>query len=41
MNASPDPALVSRLASSGVYDSTLTQQESTLVMLLRAPGLGG
>jgi hypothetical protein len=41
MDASPDAPLVDRLTVNTFYDSTLSQQESTLVMLLQAPSLGG
>lgn len=41
MNLSPDAPLVDRLTANAFYDSTLSQQESTLVMLLQSPGLGG
>jgi hypothetical protein len=41
MNRSPEAPLVNRLTLNAIYDSTLTQQESTLVMLLQAPSLGG
>jgi hypothetical protein len=41
MNASADAPLVNRLTLNAIYDSTLSQQESTLVMLLQSPSLGG
>jgi hypothetical protein len=41
MDDSPGAELVNRLTLNATYDSTLTQQESTLVMLLQSPSLGG
>jgi hypothetical protein len=41
MNSSPDAPLVDRLTINAFYDYTLSQQESTLVMLLQAPSLDG
>jgi hypothetical protein len=42
MNASPDAKLVERLTANSIYDSVLIQeQQSSLVMLLQPPSLGG
>ena len=38
---SPETPLVNSLTVNTFYDSTITEQESTLVMLLQAPSLGG
>lgn len=38
---SPEAPLVNSLTVNTFYDSTITEQESTLVMLLQAPSLGG
>jgi hypothetical protein len=39
--ASPEAALVDSLTVNALYDSSIIQQESTLVMLLQPPSLNG
>lgn len=41
IESSPEATLVNSLTVNTFYDSSITEQESTLVMLLQAPSLGG
>jgi hypothetical protein len=41
MYASPDASVVNKLTEHALYDSFLTQQESTYILLLQPPSLGG